>query len=171
MPPPYNYDNALFGYLSYAVGVNSNAIEQLNQDVDNLSTEFQKAMFLSARGEAKPSETYNIGQNGHIDISGNPRFIRGTLEYSKANPLRVNFYFGDNSEITLRTAVYFPAGSSVLLLDLITGLLCVSTTNGEDVRSVTYSIPLLSKARNTPVKLSWIVPDKDDLYMEVQQWS
>lgn len=170
MPPPYNYDNVLFGCLSYAVGVNSNTIEQINQDVDNLSTKFQKAMFLSARGEAKPSETYNIGQNGFIRISGNPRFIRGTLQHRNTDPWRVDFYFSDHEENTLKTRVYIPAGNSVLLLDLITGQLCVTTTNEEDVRSVTYPLPLLTKARNIPVNWAWVVPTQGNLNMEVQQW-
>lgn len=171
MPPPYNYDNVLFGCLSYAVGVNSNTIEQINQDVDNLSTEFQKAMFLSARGEAKPSETYNIGQNGFIRISGNPRFIRGTLQHRNTRPWRVDFYFSDHEEDTLKTRVYIPAGNSVLLLDLITGQLCVTTTNEEDVRSVTYPLPLLTKARNISVNWAWVVPTQGNLNMEVQQWA
>lgn len=36
LPPPYNYDNALFGYISYAVGVNSRNISELESDVSTL---------------------------------------------------------------------------------------------------------------------------------------
>ena len=37
MPPPYNYDNALFGYLSYGVDKNSKAISKLNDKVNRLT--------------------------------------------------------------------------------------------------------------------------------------
>ena len=37
MPPPYNYDNALFGYLSYGVSKNSKDISALTEKVNNLN--------------------------------------------------------------------------------------------------------------------------------------
>lgn len=36
MPPPYNYDNALFGYLSYGVNKNSEDISALDDKVNSL---------------------------------------------------------------------------------------------------------------------------------------
>lgn len=36
MPPPYNYDNALFGYLAYNVGRNRRGINTLDREVTNL---------------------------------------------------------------------------------------------------------------------------------------
>lgn len=37
MPPPYNYDNALFGFISYAVGKNSSNITGLARKLVNLT--------------------------------------------------------------------------------------------------------------------------------------
>ena len=39
MPPPYNYDNALFGVISAQVILNHNDIRALQTDVDTLDTE------------------------------------------------------------------------------------------------------------------------------------
>ena len=45
MPPPYNYDNALFGYLSYGVYENSKAISRLNDKVNLLKLTKEKLSF------------------------------------------------------------------------------------------------------------------------------
>ena len=37
MPPPYNYDNALFGYMTYAIKENSSYITRLDNRLDNLT--------------------------------------------------------------------------------------------------------------------------------------
>ena len=37
MPPPYNYDNALFGYMTYAIEKNSSNITGLYNQLDNLT--------------------------------------------------------------------------------------------------------------------------------------
>lgn len=37
MPPPYNYDNALFGYMTYAIEKNSSNITGLDNRLDNLT--------------------------------------------------------------------------------------------------------------------------------------
>ena len=37
MPPPYNYDNALFGCMSYAIGINSSSITGLARKLGNLT--------------------------------------------------------------------------------------------------------------------------------------
>lgn len=37
MPPPYNYDNALFGYMTYAIEKNSSYITRLDNRLDNLT--------------------------------------------------------------------------------------------------------------------------------------
>lgn len=37
MPPPYNYDNALFGFISYAVGKNSSNITGLGNQLADLT--------------------------------------------------------------------------------------------------------------------------------------
>lgn len=37
MPPPYNYDNALFGYLSYGVNKNESAIRDMHKQLEDLT--------------------------------------------------------------------------------------------------------------------------------------
>ena len=37
MPPPYNYDNALFGCMSYAIGINSSNIGELGNQLADLT--------------------------------------------------------------------------------------------------------------------------------------
>lgn len=171
MPEPYNYEGGLFAvaglHINYALGLISN----LDGRVDALLATLQKLTFLSARGKVITTENYNIGKDGFVRITNNPRFIRGTLKHNNTNPWRVDFYFSDHEENTLKTRVYIPAGSSVLLLDLITGQLCITTTNNTDVSSVTYSLPLLPNTRDIPVNLSWVVPTQGNLNMEVQLWA
>lgn len=45
MPPPYNYDNALFGYISYRVNDNSNKIHTLEDRVNSLKLKTKTPIF------------------------------------------------------------------------------------------------------------------------------
>lgn len=170
MPSPYNYENAYIPVMQNDIQFNNNRIEQLNGKVDSLSAGLQKVSFLSGRGKVKNTENANIGVDGFVRIVGNPRFIRCTLKYANTNPWRVDFYFSDHDENTLKTRVYIPAGNSVLLLDMITGQLCITTTNDTNVTSVTYPLSLLPKARDIPLNWAWVTPTKGNLFMEVQQY-
>lgn len=170
MPPPYNYENAHIPVMQRDIQINNSRIEQLISRLDLLSADLQKVSFLSGRGKVKNTENANIGADGFVRIVGNPRFIRCTLKHANTNPWRVDFYFSDHNENTIKTRVYIPAGDSVLLLDMITGQLCVTTTNGANVTSVTYPLPLLTKARDIPINWAWVTPTQGNLYMEVQHY-
>lgn len=61
MPPPYNYDNALFGYISYRVNDNSDKIDTLEDRVNSLKLKTKTPIFESInlpKGAGK--QTINI---------------------------------------------------------------------------------------------------------------
>lgn len=61
MPPPYNYDNALFGYISYRVNDNSDKIDTLEDRVNTLKLKTKTPIFepiVLPKGAGK--QTINI---------------------------------------------------------------------------------------------------------------
>lgn len=78
MPPPYNYDNALFGYLSYGVDKNSEDISDLAKKVNVLKISTQPLELSSIelpKGAGK--QTINIGNvtpfyETNFDYSSSP---------------------------------------------------------------------------------------------------
>ena len=61
MPPPYNYDNALFGYISHRVNDNSDKIDTLEDRVNSLRLKTKTPMFdpiVLPKGAGK--QTINI---------------------------------------------------------------------------------------------------------------
>ena len=77
MPPPYNYDNALFGYLSYGVDKNRKAISELNNKVNN----------LKLKTKPKYTETLQVPKNAGkqtIDIEDWVLFFDTRFSYASS---------------------------------------------------------------------------------------
>lgn len=74
MPPPYNYDNALFGYISYAIGKNSKAISNLNDKVNRLKLSTKPSL-------STPEELPKNAGKQTIDIEGWELFFDTEFSY------------------------------------------------------------------------------------------
>lgn len=61
MPPPYNYDNALFGFISYRVKNNSDRITKLESKVDNLQLKTKPVVYVPRQlPKNKGKQTINL---------------------------------------------------------------------------------------------------------------
>ena len=79
MPPPYNYDNALFGYLSYGVGKNSKDISDLGKKVNLLKLTTETPTFeVIELPKGAGKQTINI-EDGVL-------FYEVILGYSSSEP-------------------------------------------------------------------------------------
>lgn len=137
MPPPYNYDNALFGYLSYGVGKNSKDISALREKVNLLKltkkTPIFDAIYLD-KGVGK--QTINIEDgvlfyetsfnyrsspeptihNPKITLHDSRRDWVYTLSLNKTtNPVSIDLFTGmirvyemDTGEIMQQFKLYIP---------------------------------------------------------------
>lgn len=78
MPPPYNYDNALFGYLSYKTKVNYDNINKLTNKVNNLILKTKPTYSVTKQ---LPK---NAGKQT-IDIEGWELFFDTTFSYTSSS--------------------------------------------------------------------------------------
>ena len=122
MPPPYNYDNALFGYLSYGVYENSKAISRLNDKVNLLKLTKEKLSFppielQKGSGKEPIMITYDDGK----------LFYETVFNYSLSSEPTIH-----NPKITFRGGgrdyVYTLSLSKTtnkVIIDLFTGMITV----------------------------------------------
>lgn len=128
MPPPYNYDNALFGYLSYGVNKNSKDISALTEKVNLLKltekSPIFSGMFLD-KGQGK--QTINI-EHGEL-------FFETTFSYSSSPEPTIH-----KPKITLRGGDFInhvytlslSRATNNVSIDLFTGMITVyASVTGE----------------------------------------
>ena len=129
MPPPYNYDNALFGYLSYRAKANYDNIINLASKVNNLKLSTETPTFSTIdlpKGAGKQT----------INIEDGVLFYEIIFSYkSSSEPIT------HKPKITLHGAgrdwIYtlsLNKTTNTVLIDLFTGMLIVCDVMGEIIQ-------------------------------------
>lgn len=144
MPPPYNYDNALFGFISYRVNYNSGRIAAL----ENSSPYYGYAT-------QKPSHTIDFSDIGDaFTIAPDTRF----LTFRVTNPLETETYLnivltskGDASNSVIATCKVAP-GQNNVKVDL--QVLAVFIQNDNANKADSYIIPPMEDRRYGGIRFS-----------------
>ena len=122
MPPPYNYDNALFGYLSYGVHENSKAISRLNDKVNQLKLTKEKLSFppielQKGSGKEPIMITYDDGKLFYETVFNYPFSSEPTIH----NP-KITFRGGGRDYVY---TLSLSRTTNKVLIDLFTGMITV----------------------------------------------
>ena len=122
MPPPYNYDNALFGYLSYGVHENSKAISRLNDKVNQLKLTKEKLSFppielQKGSGKEPIMITYDDGKLFYETVFNYPYSSEPTIH----NP-KITFRGGGRDYVY---TLSLSRTTNKVLIDLFTGMITV----------------------------------------------
>lgn len=124
MPPPYNYDNALFGYISYRVKDNSNRITVLENKTDSskIVTDALKTSFpCKELPKASGKQTINI-ERGMMNFWAAYVYTPGS---SEAHTTKITV-----SDGTTPTACTLTLGASQnVMIDLLAGT--ITAFNGK----------------------------------------
>ena len=136
MPPPYNYDNALFGYLSYGVGKNRKDISALTEKVNLLKLTTKTPTFSTIdlpKGAGKQT----------INIEDGVLFYEILFSYKSSSEPTTH-----KPKITLHGAgrdwIYtlsLNKTTNTVLIDLFTGMLRVCDVRGEITQQFMLKIP------------------------------
>ena len=137
MPPPYNYDNALFGYLSYRAKANYDNIRKLEDKVNHLTvkTSSNFTNIELPKGEGKQT----------IDVENSKLFYETVFNYRFSSEPTIH-----NPKITLhgvgRDFVYtlsLSRTTNMVSIDLFTGVITVyNGVTGEIMQQ--FKLPLAS---------------------------
>lgn len=110
MPPPYNYDNALFGYLSYRESDNSDRITEL---------ENKKTYYGYIRNNG--GHTIDFSKPGStFIIKPDTRFIVFSLTNasSQNTPFEITLTSVRDEAIHTKSTIVLPSGRSIVKIDL-----------------------------------------------------
>ena len=136
IPPPYNYDNALFGYLSYGVIKNSKDISALTEKVNLLKLSTKRPTFSTIdlpKGAGKQT----------INIEDGVLFYETLFSYNSSPEPTIH-----KPRITLHGAgrdwIYtlsLNKTTNTVLIDLFTGMLRVCDVSGEITQQFMLKLP------------------------------
>ena len=136
MPPPYNYDNALVGLLSYiAAGVGGN-VDSLEAKVQSLKLTTKTPSFTRIylpKGEGK--QTINI-KDGALFYETS--FIYPLSEGSTIHKPKITLH-GDNRDQIYTLSLN--KTKNTISIDLFTGMIRVCDVNGEIIQQFMLSLP------------------------------
>ena len=139
MPPPYNYDNALFGYLSYGVYENSKAISRLNDKVNLLKLtkmlSFPDIELQKGSGKEPIMITYDDGKLFYETVFNYPFSSEPTIH----NP-KITFRGGGRDFVY---TLSLSRTTNTVTIDLFTGMITVyNAFTGEIMQQ--FKLPLVS---------------------------
>ena len=136
IPPPYNYDNALFGYLSYGVNKNRKDISALTEKVNLLKLSTKRPTFSTIdlpKGAGKQT----------INIEDGVLFYETLFSYNSSPEPTIH-----KPRITLHGAgrdwIYtlsLNKTTNTVLIDLFTGMLRVCDVSGEITQQFMLKLP------------------------------
>lgn len=126
MPPPYNYDNALFGYLSYGVVKNSEAISELNNTVSTAFGNLRQGLYeRQIQSSSFPLTSTPIPENRNLSM----------ITFSVTNNtgakalLELEFIYrtADNSKGSTKFELPVVAGYNSVKIDIEKGMIITIT--------------------------------------------
>ena len=137
MPPPYNYDNALFAYISYAIHENSKAISRLNDKVNLLKLTTKTPTFSSTdlpKGAGK--QTINIEDGVLFYETG---FIYPLSPTSTTHNPKITLHGGGRNQVY---TLSLNRATNNVSIDLFTGMITVyASDTGEIMQKFKFAIP------------------------------
>ena len=136
MPPPYNYDNALFGLLSYLMAGVSGNLDSLEAKVQSLKLTTKTPSFTRIylpKGEGK--QTINI-KDGALFYETS--FIYTLSEESTIHKPKITLHGDDRDQIY---TLSLNKTKNVMSIDLFTGMIRVCDVNGEIIQQFMLSLP------------------------------
>ena len=161
MSPPYNYDNALFGYLSYRTSDNSNRIAKL----ENGKTYYGYIRNNGARtiDFSKPGSTFIIKPD--------TRFIVFSLKNasSQDTPFEITLTSVRDEAIHTKSTVILPSGRSILKIDLQSLEMYVMSADN-NAKSV-YNISGVQDSYHGGIKFGYIHNQILTGNVEVHEWA
>lgn len=137
MPPPYNYDNALFGYISYRVKDNSYRIETLEDRVNILKLTTKTPIFVSKdlpKGAGKQT----------INIEDGVLFYNTSFSYPLSpNPTthspKITLHGGGRDQVY---TLSLNKTTNTVSIDLFTGMITVyAGVTGEIIQQFKLALP------------------------------
>ena len=136
MPPPYNYDNALFGYLSYGVNKNRKDISALWEKVNSLKLTTETPNFSTIdlpKGAGK--QTINI-EDGVLFYE--TLFTYNTSSEPTTHKPKITLHGGGRDWIY---TLSLNKPTNTVSIDLFTGMLRVCDVNGEITQQFMLKMP------------------------------
>ncbi len=122
MHPPYNYDNALFGYLSYGVKKNAKAISKLDRTVSTAFGNLQQGLYeLQVQDSRFPMTSTPIPENRNLSMI---TFVVENKTGAKAS-LELEFIYrtADNSKGNDMFALPISNGYNFVKIDIDKGMI------------------------------------------------
>ena len=136
MPPPYNYDNALFSLFSYitaAVGGNLDSLEVKLQSLKLTTKTPSFTRIYLPKGEGK--QTINI-KDGALFYETS--FVYPLSEESTIHKPKITFHGGGRDQVY---TLSLNKTTNTVSIDLFTGMIRVCDVNGEIIQQFMLSLP------------------------------
>lgn len=162
LPPPYNYDTALFGVIT------SRALE-LKRRVENLEDRAPHYGYSTPNGE----HTVDFSSESTLfDIKSDTRLITFTLNNTASTDVNFNCYIvkiADDSKKSEVTLTLKP-GRSVVKIDLLTHMVYVRPSTPALLVTETYSTSGIVDIVYDTIRFGYISNDKITGVLTVYEW-
>ena len=161
MPPPYNYDNALFGYLSYRESDNSDRITKL----ENKKTYYG---YIRNNGGhtidfSKPGSTFIIKSDTRFIV-----FVVTNASSGNAS-LEITLTSVRDENIHTKSTIILPPGRSTLKMDLQS--LEMYVTSADNIAKNVYNISGVQDSYYGGIKFGYIHNQNLTGNVEVHEWA
>lgn len=122
MPPPYNYDNALFGFLSYGVDENRKNISKLRNTVSTAFENLEQGLYkIELQNSGFPMTSSPIPENRNLSMIKfrvmNKTGAKASLE------LEVTYRTANNARGSTEFALPIAAGNNSIIIDIDKGII------------------------------------------------
>lgn len=139
MPPPYNYDNALFGYTSYRVNDNSDKIDTLEDRVNSLKLKTKTPTFASIdlpKGAGKQTINIKEGVLFYNTSFSYPLSLNSTTHSPK---ITLHEYGAGHDQVY---TLSLNGTTNTVSIDLFTGMITVyGEVTGEIMQQFKLALP------------------------------
>ena len=142
MPPPYNYDNALFGYLSYRVDKNHKDISEFRNIASKAFDKLQRRLYkVQVQNSSFPMTSSPIPENYNLSMI---KFRVSNKTGTKASlELEFTYRTADNSKGNDMFALPIADGDNSVIIDIDKGM--ITTVADSTAAPFMFSFPAKNK--------------------------